>query len=155
MWPFKKKEPDSEQVYENMRQLAFNVTAEDLGLAIGPNQPIGVIVEFGMAGTIVTLAAFADGGRPNPGEVALIGERGPELWIPDAAGTIIPNHKLDSYMSRGGSAAVSGSAAGGDSKGVSVYAFTDPRQMADHLQKNDSHEKWVVDVMSRNMHKFR
>ena len=61
MWPFKKKEPDYEQVYENMRQLAFNVTAEDLGLAIGPNQPIGVIVEFGMAGTIVTLAAFADG----------------------------------------------------------------------------------------------
>ena len=118
------------------------------GGALSAAIPVTAIAAAGMA-------AFADGGRPNPGEVALIGERGPELWIPDAAGTIIPNHKLDSYMSRGGSAAVSGSAAGGDSKGVSVYAFTDPRQMADHLQKNDSHEKWVVDVMSRNMHKFR
>jgi hypothetical protein len=44
---------------------------------------------------------------------------------------------------------------GGGSKNTSVYAFLDPRQMADHLERNDDHEKWVVDVMGRNIHKFR
>lgn len=34
---------------------------------------------------------FAEGGRPQPGRPALVGERGPELFVPDTAGTIIPN----------------------------------------------------------------
>ena len=35
--------------------------------------------------------AFANGGRPAVGKAALVGERGPELFVPDRAGTIIPN----------------------------------------------------------------
>ena len=35
--------------------------------------------------------AFANGGRPTVGKAALVGERGPELFVPDRAGTIIPN----------------------------------------------------------------
>ena len=38
--------------------------------------------------------AFADGGRPPTGKMSLVGERGPELFVPDSAGTIIPNHAL-------------------------------------------------------------
>jgi hypothetical protein len=38
---------------------------------------------------------------------------------------------------------------------TSIYAFTDPRQMADHLERNPDHEAWVVDVMGKNIHKFR
>jgi hypothetical protein len=34
---------------------------------------------------------FADGGRPPVGRPSIVGERGPELFVPDAAGTIIPN----------------------------------------------------------------
>lgn len=34
---------------------------------------------------------FADGGRPPLGKASLIGERGPELFVPDTAGTIISN----------------------------------------------------------------
>lgn len=37
---------------------------------------------------------FAAGGRPAPGKVALVGERGPELFVPDNAGTVIPNNKI-------------------------------------------------------------
>jgi hypothetical protein len=37
---------------------------------------------------------FADGGRPPTGKMSLVGERGPELFVPDSAGTIIPNHAL-------------------------------------------------------------
>lgn len=41
-----------------------------------------------------TLFGFADGGRPPVGRASLVGERGPELFIPDTAGTVVPNHEL-------------------------------------------------------------
>ena len=37
---------------------------------------------------------FANGGRPPVGKPSIVGERGPELFIPNSAGTIIPNHEL-------------------------------------------------------------
>ena len=37
---------------------------------------------------------FADGGEPPVGVASLVGERGPELFVPKRAGTIIPNDKL-------------------------------------------------------------
>ena len=37
---------------------------------------------------------FATGGRPPVGQASLVGERGAELFVPDTAGTIIPNNKL-------------------------------------------------------------
>lgn len=37
---------------------------------------------------------FADGGRPPVGMASVVGERGPEMFVPDRPGTIIPNHKL-------------------------------------------------------------
>ncbi|MEC9346053.1 MAG: tape measure protein [Pseudomonadota bacterium] len=39
-------------------------------------------------------SAFADGGRPPVGVPSLVGERGPELFVPDVAGRIIPNDAL-------------------------------------------------------------
>jgi hypothetical protein len=44
---------------------------------------------------------FAAGGRPKVGKVSLVGEKGPELFVPDRPGTIIPNHKL-SFRASGG-----------------------------------------------------
>jgi len=39
-------------------------------------------------------AGYANGGRPPVGRASIVGERGAELFVPDRAGTIIPNHKL-------------------------------------------------------------
>ena len=44
---------------------------------------------------------FADGGSPPVGVASLVGERGPELFIPRTAGTIIPNGTLSSVMGGG------------------------------------------------------
>jgi len=41
-----------------------------------------------------TISGFADGGDPPVGQVSMVGERGPELFVPRTAGTIIPNHDL-------------------------------------------------------------
>jgi lambda family phage tail tape measure protein len=45
--------------------------------------------------------AFADGGSPPMGQASLVGERGPELFVPRTAGTIIPNNQLLSAMGGG------------------------------------------------------
>lgn len=37
---------------------------------------------------------FADGGTPPVGKVSVVGERGPELFVPNTAGTIIPNNAI-------------------------------------------------------------
>lgn len=37
---------------------------------------------------------YANGGRPPKGRPSIVGERGPELFVPDSAGTIIPNHEM-------------------------------------------------------------
>ena len=37
---------------------------------------------------------FAEGGEPPLGKISMVGEEGPELFIPKSAGTIIPNHAL-------------------------------------------------------------
>lgn len=39
-------------------------------------------------------SGYASGGRPSVGVPSIVGESGPEMFIPDAAGTIIPNHKM-------------------------------------------------------------
>ena len=46
--------------------------------------------------------AFANGGQPPVGKMSLVGERGPELFVPGSSGTIIPNHALGG----GGAAAI-------------------------------------------------
>ena len=42
----------------------------------------------------LTPLQFAEGGRPPLGVPSLIGERGPELFIPDAPGVILPSNKV-------------------------------------------------------------
>jgi phage-related minor tail protein len=49
-----------------------------------PYQPAAVM---GMPG-------YADGGNPEVGQPSIVGERGPEIFVPRTAGTIIPNHSI-------------------------------------------------------------
>ena len=37
---------------------------------------------------------FADGGRPPVGKASIVGERGPEIFVPSVSGTIIPNNQI-------------------------------------------------------------
>jgi phage-related minor tail protein len=45
------------------------------------------------------ISGFADGGEPPVGRPSIVGERGPELFVPKTAGTIIPNHALSNMGS--------------------------------------------------------
>lgn len=54
------------------------------GMKSNPYQPAAVM----------GMPSYADGGNPAVGQVSLVGERGPELFVPRTAGTIIPNHAI-------------------------------------------------------------
>jgi phage-related minor tail protein len=62
------------------------------GMSAGP-QPLGM---YGGAGFGSPMAAggFTSGGMPH-----LVGENGPELFVPQGAGTIVPNQQMSSYGS--------------------------------------------------------
>ena len=45
-------------------------------------------------GIFQSLTGFAAGGRPPVGKPSIIGEKGPEIFVPSTAGTIIPNDKI-------------------------------------------------------------
>ena len=61
---------------------------------------LGTAKTFG--GNFMNILGFADGGRPPVGRPSVVGERGPELFVPGSSGTIIPNHALGG----GGAAAI-------------------------------------------------
>jgi hypothetical protein len=106
------------------------------------------------------LSAFAEGGRPPVGAPSIVGEKGWEIFMPDSAGTIISHKDSMAMLSnanhigtdRGASGQGGGGAGGSD---VKIVNFFDPRLMLDHLQKSDEHEKYIVDVMANNIHRFR
>lgn len=59
----------------------FNIVAVGGALAFGAN-------------LISKLKSFEKGGRPPVGVPSVVGEKGAELFVPDQAGTIVPNDKL-------------------------------------------------------------
>ena len=71
-------------------------------------------------GGLLGLLGFANGGRPPVGKPSIVGEKGPELFVPRSSGTIVPNSKLGG----GGSTSVvvnvdaSGSDVQGDDAGA-------------------------------------
>ena len=71
------------------------------GGGIGGGGETDVFAGFNRGATdpnTLTMASFANGGRPPVGRPSLVGERGAELFVPDRAGTIIPNHELGGGM---------------------------------------------------------
>ena len=54
---------------------------------------VGGALAFG-AGLINKLKSFEKGGRPPVGQPSIVGEKGAELFVPDQAGTIVPNNQL-------------------------------------------------------------
>tara|TARA_Y100000361_G_scaffold116427_1_gene107371 strand:+ start:523 stop:2403 length:1881 start_codon:yes stop_codon:yes gene_type:complete len=58
------------------------------------NRGIGSFKKADGTGGSGLLGMFANGGRPPVGRPSIVGERGPELFVPDRAGTIIPNNQL-------------------------------------------------------------
>ena len=70
-----------------------------------------LLINFGVGalGAGLKIPGFANGGRPTPNEISLVGERGPELFVPDRPGTVVP-------LDKGGAPKIPGFANGGRPK---------------------------------------
>ena len=57
---------------------------------------INTLLKSTSLGIFSNLTGFANGGRPPVNRPSIVGEKGPEIFVPSTAGTIIPNDKIGS-----------------------------------------------------------
>ncbi|NDB58384.1 hypothetical protein EB001_08050 [bacterium] len=80
----------------------FGMLGKFIGIGGGGGGSIGGAatggINFSSFGNPLTTLEFANGGDPPVGKASLVGENGPELFVPKQAGTIIPNNSLASMM---------------------------------------------------------
>lgn len=70
-----------------------NVADKFLDIAL--NQALfGNIGGDSVTGGLFKFLGFANGGRPPVGKPSIVGEKGPELFVPRSSGTIVPNNQL-------------------------------------------------------------
>lgn len=93
----------SESIIKDLLKIQLKKQAMDL-LDIGKSSGSNMMAAgFGM---VKSLFGFADGGTPPVNQVSIVGERGPELFVPKTLGTVLPND----FMSKAsGAPAPSGS----------------------------------------------
>ena len=72
-------------IQAQVEALLLNKTLSTLGSGSGGG---------GIFGFIGGLLGFQRGGRPPIGRPSIVGEAGPELFVPDTSGTIVPNNQL-------------------------------------------------------------
>jgi len=102
----------TESLNDVLRNVVDKLADAALNMAIFGNAG-GGSVTGGLLGAI----GFANGGRPPVGRASIVGERGPELFVPDRAGTIIPNNQLGGGTSIVVNVDASGSSVEGDEQG--------------------------------------
>ena len=73
---------------------SFSGLLKDLAMMIVKQKVIGNFASMGGGGLLGLIPGFANGGRPPVGKPSIVGERGPELFVPNTSGTIVPNNKL-------------------------------------------------------------
>ncbi len=73
---------------------SFSGLLKDLALMIVKQKVIGNFASMGGGGLLGLIPGFANGGRPPVGKPSIVGERGPELFVPNTSGTIVPNGKF-------------------------------------------------------------
>lgn len=78
-----------------MKKMVADALAADIMNMIGLGGKTGASGGGALSGATAFVGGFfADGGRPPMGRPSVIGEKGPELFVPDQAGTIIPNNAM-------------------------------------------------------------
>tara|TARA_B100002051_G_C16739545_1_gene643351 strand:+ start:766 stop:2703 length:1938 start_codon:yes stop_codon:yes gene_type:complete len=88
---------------------------------------LGLANAFTGGGGISPLLGFANGGRPPVGKVSVVGERGPELFVPRSAGTVVPNQEI------GGSSITNNISINVDATNSNVQSDNDGQQFGEAL----------------------
>ena len=124
----------------------LNRMMERLARSLDKTSYIDVVTRYStqgkpsLSGTADRLEGRALGGPINAMQPYLVGEKGPELFMSNSAGSIVPNNKLGSFMSSGSSGGVSGGSGG--VQNINSYSITvntgvgDPRRIGEEIVNN-------------------
>ena len=146
-------------------------SAASSGGSWGASAIIGLAAFLALIGVALAMGgAFAKGGRPPIGRASIVGEQGPELFVPDTSGTILTAGMTERIM-RGiaaplagmGTAGGRGAGAGGAPainsapgpaearrKGVVNVVMVDDRNAARDYLRTSEGESHILDVVRRN-----
>jgi lambda family phage tail tape measure protein len=113
---------------------AFGIEAGGTG-AGGGGDTVGAVL--GIVKSVVGF--FATGGPVSPGRPIMVGERGPEMFMPPTSGNIVPNDRLSGM---------------GGSPNISIVNVTDPREIPKALGTRDG-EQAIMNFVAKNRTQIR
>lgn len=111
-----------------LQKLADKLLDVGLNMLFGIDQGSGPASQGALGGILAPLSKalfggfFADGGTPPMGKASVVGENGPELFVPHTAGVIVPNNQLKPSV---------GSSGGASSVGIHMNVTTDSAQIVE------------------------
>ena len=90
-------------IIQDLISIELKAQAMSIWKSIGGLGGLGKLFSSGSSssmniGSFEGIPAMADGGNIPTGQTTLVGERGPELFVPKSSGTIIPNNMLGGMM---------------------------------------------------------
>lgn len=104
---------------------------------------ITVLADFAgrIGDTLAGILGFAQGGHVRAGVPIIVGEQGPEVFVPPTGGEIVPNHRLGDM---GGRSLYPVPSSGKVSAPVYVFNFNGP------VASERDAERWVTNAMARS-----
>ncbi|BAQ93691.1 phage tape measure protein [uncultured Mediterranean phage uvMED] len=105
-----------ESAIDGSKSLAesFSGLLKQLAMMIIKQKVIGNFASLGGGGLLGLIPGLADGGPARAGRPHIVGERGPELFVPNSSGTVVPNHAMGGGASVTVNVDASGSSVEGD-----------------------------------------
>jgi len=85
-----------ESAIDGSKSLAesFSDLLKQLAMMIIKQKVIGNFASLGGGGILGLIPGLANGGPARAGRPHIVGERGPELFVPNSSGTVVPNHAM-------------------------------------------------------------
>ena len=98
-------------IQQQLQMIIYGMLMKALGISMpgagGGGSPLGMFNSapqgFNNIGpmTRLPMMGYANGGMPSVSQPSIVGERGPELFIPNSAGRVVSNEAMSNYMPGG------------------------------------------------------
>jgi hypothetical protein len=120
---------------------------------IGPILAVAAAAAMIGTGMALVAKAFAEGGRPDPGKPAIVGEKGWELFVPDTAGTIIPHNTAAAMLSGNGGSSQRERSGANSQKGPTIHNVIvyDHQQLMNELKSSQAEHIVVTHVYKNRL----
>lgn len=131
-------------VFEAMRQKIKGVQAAQKGVNSELKKEIGLraVLAFFTGGSSIGIPFLADGGPAAANQPVIVGEEGPEIFVPRAAGTVMSND--DSFGS-------GGSVGGGEADNINVTFNINTIDATDFNELLTTRQELIIGLINRGL----